>query len=129
VDLKEMWNRGEKKVGDAVNAEEVNGAIPSDYRTCPGGGTYVYGKIGEAPRCTIHGYLPGSNPNVPRYWVSYGVSCYFTGQTFYVGGPDVVVGLRIVPGYPTTPNVAEESCSRKEIDERDALISGKNKEK
>ncbi len=52
---KEQWAMAEKKSdGDDVVTDDVNDYIKGDTTpTCPGGGTYTYGKIGSDPSCSI----------------------------------------------------------------------------
>jgi len=43
-----------KSYGDDVEEAEVNRYIMQDSRPkCLQGGTYIYGKVGEKPRCTL----------------------------------------------------------------------------
>ena len=51
---KETWALEKKAApGDAVNEGEVNGYIKGGAPTCPAGGTYAYGTVGQDPTCTI----------------------------------------------------------------------------
>jgi type II secretory pathway pseudopilin PulG len=52
---KEMWATEMRKAdGDAVDETEVNEYIKGKKRPkCPGGGTYTYGNVGEAPTCSL----------------------------------------------------------------------------
>lgn len=53
---KEQWSMAEhKKAGDALVLQQVDEYIKDGHPKCPDGGEYVYGVIGEAPKCTIHG--------------------------------------------------------------------------
>jgi len=57
---KEQWAlANNKSPGDPVNEGEVDKYIKGGRPLCEKGGTYIYGKVGEKPRCTIPDhYLP-----------------------------------------------------------------------
>jgi len=46
-----------KKDGDPADIREVDEYIKGGHPKCPQGGEYIYGAVGEPPRCTIHGAL------------------------------------------------------------------------
>lgn len=52
---KEMWATEMRKAdGDAVDESGVNEYIKGKTRpSCPGGGTYTYGNVGEMPTCSL----------------------------------------------------------------------------
>jgi hypothetical protein len=53
---KEQWSMAErKKTGNPVLVEGVDEYIKGGHPRCPAGGEYIYGAIGEVPKCTIHG--------------------------------------------------------------------------
>jgi hypothetical protein len=57
--LENNWTEGEPIVIDKVTAFLRDGQLPQ----CHAGGQYVIGKVGEWPRCTVHGELKMGEPN------------------------------------------------------------------
>ena len=54
---KEQWGlENHKTEGDLIVPSEVNAYIKGGGPTCPSGGTYRYGKLGDPPRCSIQGH-------------------------------------------------------------------------
>jgi len=55
---KTQWSMAAReKTGDTVVVEEVDKYIKGGHPKCPDGGEYVYGNVGETPKCTVHGTL------------------------------------------------------------------------
>jgi len=55
---KEEWALVEKKWdGDDIIKSEVGSYIKGGGPTCPSGGTYTYGRIGEDPTCSVPGHV------------------------------------------------------------------------
>jgi hypothetical protein len=54
---KEQWAL-EKKIaaGELCMPNEVDAYIKGGRPTCPMGGTYIYGKVDDPPRCSIQGH-------------------------------------------------------------------------
>jgi hypothetical protein len=57
--LENNWTNGEPIVNGKVTAFLRDGKLPECHR----GGQYVIGKVGEWPRCTLHGELKMEKPN------------------------------------------------------------------
>lgn len=54
---KQQWaSETRQPPGSIIVVSEVDQYIPNGPRRCPGGGTYDYGKVGAAPRCTVKGH-------------------------------------------------------------------------
>jgi hypothetical protein len=46
-----------KSPGDMPSWADIQPFMPANWtnlKTCPDGGTYVLGRIGESPKCTFH---------------------------------------------------------------------------
>lgn len=56
--LENNWTNGEPVAIGKVTAFLRDGKLPQ----CHGGGQYVIGKVGEWPRCTLHGELKMGKP-------------------------------------------------------------------
>jgi hypothetical protein len=53
-DVKRQWGFDNHKTdGDAIMPSEIDNYIKGGHPSCPAGGTYDYGKTGEAPKCNI----------------------------------------------------------------------------
>ena len=52
---KKQWALANGKLpGDPANEAEINrGYLTGGRPNCPAGGTYVYGRVGEKPRCSV----------------------------------------------------------------------------
>jgi hypothetical protein len=57
---KEQWAMANNAAnGEPVVMSEVNRYIKEEtVPVCPSGGAYIYGTVGAAPRCSVHGALP-----------------------------------------------------------------------
>ena len=55
---KEQWALENKKsAGTPVVVSEVDAyMVYGGKQKCPNGGTYTYGEVGKAPRCSIRGH-------------------------------------------------------------------------
>lgn len=54
---KQQWSsENHKGGGDAIVPSEIDNYIKGGHPSCPAGGSYDYGKIGEMPKCSIKGH-------------------------------------------------------------------------
>ena len=56
--VKEMWATQEKRAdGDTPSEAQVGEYITDGMPTCPGGGTYTIGAVGQKATCSTHGSM------------------------------------------------------------------------